>query len=161
MLASPQMEWPETFYAMRRGEGCPICAEGRPDENDFGIRVFAGEVSDAYIQRDGRHRGNTVASRRGRHVAEPTELTPEEATRYWLELLEVGRAIEAAFRPVKMNYETLGNAVPHLHTHVMPRYADDPRPGFPFPHPAERPPPHPEEALRRDADTLRGLLGHP
>ena len=73
----------------------------------------------------------------------------------------MGRAIEAAFRPVKMNYETLGNAVPHLHTHVMPRYADDPRPGFPFPNPADRPPPHPVEALRRDADTLRGLLGHP
>jgi diadenosine tetraphosphate (Ap4A) HIT family hydrolase len=30
---------------------------------------------------------------------------------------------------VKMNYETLGNSPPHLHTHVMPRYADDPKPG--------------------------------
>jgi diadenosine tetraphosphate (Ap4A) HIT family hydrolase len=154
------MEWPESFYAWRRGEGCPICAEGRPDETDFGIRIFAGEVSDAYLQRDGRQRGYVVASWRGRHVAEPTELTTEEAARYWLEVLRVGGAIEAAFRPVKLNYETLGNAVPHLHTHVMPRYADDPRPGFPFPHPAGRPQPHPEDALRRDAETLRGLLSY-
>jgi diadenosine tetraphosphate (Ap4A) HIT family hydrolase len=61
---------------------------------------------------------------------------------------------------VKRNYETLGTAVPHLHTHVMPRYADDPRPGFPFPHPAERPPPHAEADLRRDSETLRRLLGY-
>jgi diadenosine tetraphosphate (Ap4A) HIT family hydrolase len=154
------MEWPESFYALRRGEGCPICAEGRPDENDFGIRVFAGEVSDAYLQRDGRQRGYTVANWRGRHVAEPTELTTEEAAQYWLEVLQVGRAVETAFTPVKMNYETLGNAVPHLHTHVMPRHADDPLPGFPFPHPAERPSPHPEDELRRDAETLRRILGY-
>ena len=38
-----------------------------------------------------------------------------------------------------MNYETLGNSLPHLHTHVMPRYADDPKPGWPFPHPEEPP----------------------
>jgi diadenosine tetraphosphate (Ap4A) HIT family hydrolase len=137
-----------------------MCAEGRPDENDFGIRIFAGEVLDAYLQRDGRQRGYTVASWRGRHVVEPTELTAEEAAQYWLELLHVGRAIEAAFRPVKVNYETLGNALPHLHTHVMPRYADDPLPGFPFPHPAKRPAPHPEDELRADAETLRGLLGY-
>ena len=154
------MEWSESFYAWRRGEGCPICAEGRPDENDFGIRIFAGDVADAYLQRDSRQRGYTVASWRGRHVAEPTELTADEAAQYWLEVLQVGRAIEAAFGPVKMNYETLGNAVPHLHTHVMPRYADDPRPGFPFPHPAECPPPQAAPELRRDAETPRGLLGY-
>jgi diadenosine tetraphosphate (Ap4A) HIT family hydrolase len=154
------LEWPEIFYAYRRGEGCPICAEGRPEETAFGVRVSAGDVSDAYLQRDGRQRGYTVVSWRGRHIVEPTELTAEEACRYWLEVLSVGRAIEAAFEPVKVNYETLGNAVPHLHTHVMPRYADDPRPGFPLPHPAEPLPPHPEQELRRDASTLRALLGH-
>src|SRR5205085_2644194 len=137
-----------------------MCAEGRPDENEFGIRVFAGEVSDAYLQRDDRQRGYTVASWRGRHVAEPTELTADEAARYWLEVLLVGRAIETAFDPVKLNYETLGNALPHLHTHVMPRYADDPRPGFPFPHPENRPPPQAEPELRRDAEALRALLAH-
>ena len=32
-----------------------------------------------------------------------------------------------------MNYEVLGNALPHLHTHLVPRYLDDPAPGRPFP----------------------------
>jgi len=41
------MEWPKEFYEMRRGEGCPMCAEGRPDGTPHGIRFFAGEVADA------------------------------------------------------------------------------------------------------------------
>jgi len=42
---------------------------------------------------------------------------------------EVARAIEAEFAPVKLNLFTLGNMVPHLHTHVVPRFLDDPFPG--------------------------------
>jgi diadenosine tetraphosphate (Ap4A) HIT family hydrolase len=132
-----------------------MCAEGRPEETEFGIRVFAGDVCDAYLQRDGRQRGYTIAIWRGRHVAEPTELSADEAVRYWLGVMQVGRAIETVLGPVKMNYETLGNSLPHLHTHVMPRYATDPRPGWPFPHPEELPPPHPEDELRRDAAAIR------
>ena len=47
------MEWPETFYALRRGEGCPMCAEGRPEESRHGARIFASEAADAYLQRAG------------------------------------------------------------------------------------------------------------
>jgi diadenosine tetraphosphate (Ap4A) HIT family hydrolase len=152
------VEWPPEFYALRRGEGCPMCAEERPDETPHGIRIFAGKVADAYLQRAGVQRGYTIVIWRGRHVAEPTELTQDEAAAYWHELLEVGRALERHLAPVKLNYDLLGNTVPHLHTHVVPRYADDPRPGWPFPFPEDEPPPHPEAELRADAGELRRLL---
>jgi len=132
-----------------------MCEEGRPEETPFGIRVYAGEVSDAYLQRPDIQRGYTVVIWRGRHVAEPTELDEEESTRYWRELLHVGRALETTLRPVKLNYDVLGNSLPHLHTHVIPRYADDPRPGWPFPFPEGEPGGRDEEELRRDADALR------
>jgi diadenosine tetraphosphate (Ap4A) HIT family hydrolase len=135
-----------------------MCAEGRPEETPFGIRFYAGEVSDAYLQRADIQRGYTVVIWRGRHVAEPTELGEEEAARYWRELLHVGRAIEAALRPVKVNYDLLGNSLPHLHTHVIPRYADDPKPGWPFPFPDGEPSPRDEDELRRDARALEGLV---
>lgn len=32
-----------------------------------------------------------------------------------------------------MNFQTLGNALPHLHTHIVPRYIGDPAPGEPLP----------------------------
>ena len=135
-----------------------MCAEGRPDETRFGARIFAGKVSDAYLQRPNIQRGYTVSIWRGRHVAEPTELTSDEAMSYWLEVLRVGRALEQHVEPVKMNYDLLGNSLPHMHAHVMPRYADDPRPGYPFPFPEQEPPPLDEEAFRRDVAALRALL---
>ena len=136
-----------------------MCAQGRPDETPYGVRIFAGEVSDAYLQRADKQRGYTISIWRGRHVAEPTELGADEAASYWVEVLRVGRALEEHFRPVKMNYDLLGNSLPHLHTHVLPRYADDPKPGWPFPFPDEEPPPIEAGELRRDVEALRALLG--
>src|SRR6185437_16971840 len=103
-------------------------------------------------------RGLSIVVWRGRHVVEPTELSDEEAAMYGREVILVGRALETTFSAVKLNYNVLGNSVPHLHTHVIPRYADDPRPGWPFPFPEDEPPPHPEDQLRADAEALRGLL---
>jgi diadenosine tetraphosphate (Ap4A) HIT family hydrolase len=54
-----------------------------------------------------------------------------------------------------MNYDVLGNSLPHLHTHVLPRYADDPKPGWPFPFPEGDPGAIEEEAFRRDLEALR------
>jgi hypothetical protein len=54
--------------------------------------------------------------------------------------------------------DVLGNAVPHLHTHLVPRYANDPRPGWPFPFPDPDPPAMPEDRLLRDAEALRQAM---
>ena len=152
------MEWPAEFYEVRRCVGCAVCAEGRPDATPHGVRFFTGEVADAYLRRTAIQRGLSIVIWRGRHVAEPTELTDEEAARYWSELLSVGRAIEQVMQPVKMNYDLLGNSLPHLHAHVVPRYEDDPRPGWPFPFPEEEPANLPADELQRDAYALRAAL---
>jgi diadenosine tetraphosphate (Ap4A) HIT family hydrolase len=136
-----------------------MCAEDRLDDTGFGVRFFAGEVSDAYLQRAAIQRGYTVVVWRGRHVAEPTELSADEAARYWLEVLRAARAIEAVFQPVKLNYDTLGNALPHLHTHVVPRYTDDPRPGWPFPFPEQEVKNIPEDEFLAQAELLRAAAG--
>ncbi len=149
------MEWPKRFYDMKLGDGCPICAEGRPDETPLGIRFFEGALTDAYLHRGGIQRGLTHVYFRGRHVVEPTDLDERESSEFWRELLTVGAAIERVFGPVKMNYDILGNSVPHLHVHVVPRYADDPRPEWPFPFPEHAPPPFPDAQVRSDAARLR------
>lgn len=50
-------------------------------------------------------------------------------------LMQVVMAVEAALRallqPEKINLASLGNQVPHLHWHIIPRFADDPH--FPDP----------------------------
>jgi diadenosine tetraphosphate (Ap4A) HIT family hydrolase len=152
------VEWPASFYELRRGERCPMCAEGRPDETPRGVRVFVGDVADAYLQRAAIQRGYTIVIWRGRHVAEPTELDADEAAAFWLEVLRVGRALEEHLQPVKLNYDVLGNSLPHLHAHVIPRYADDPRPGWPFPFPQDEPSEFAEAGFRADVKALRELL---
>jgi diadenosine tetraphosphate (Ap4A) HIT family hydrolase len=82
----------------------------------------------------------------------------QEASGYWLEVLQVASALQRHYRPVKMNYQTLGNAVPHLHTHLVPRFAQDPAPGRPLPFPEGERPLLPEETVRRDAFALRALV---
>ena len=60
-----------------------------------------------------------------------------------------------------VNYETLGNSLPHLHTHLIPRFTEDPRPGEPFPLSAKQPATEvPDEQLWPDALALRALLDY-
>jgi diadenosine tetraphosphate (Ap4A) HIT family hydrolase len=149
--------WPEDWEERKQGEACPMCAGGRPDETPYGIRTTQGVYSDAYLQKHGTVRGYSIVIWRGRHVAEPMELDAGEATGYWSEVLAVARALQAWFRPVKMNVELLGNTLPRLHAHVRPRYLDDPAPFGPLPHALDDPA-FPEEQLREDAAALREAL---
>jgi diadenosine tetraphosphate (Ap4A) HIT family hydrolase len=152
--------WPVDWSARYSGAACSMCVASRPDEDEYGIRILAGRYSDASLQRADVQRGYTLVIWRGRHVVEPTDLAIEEASGYWLEVLEVARALQKYYRPLKMNYETLGNAVPHLHTHLVPRYLEDPAPGHPFPLPTDLStfPRIPESQLRQDAEALRTIL---
>jgi diadenosine tetraphosphate (Ap4A) HIT family hydrolase len=60
-------------------------------------------------------------------------LTAAEVAAYWFDVHTVARMIEQVFTPCHMNYQLLGNSVPHLHVHLVPRYTDDPAPGRPLP----------------------------
>ena len=42
------------------------------------------------------------------------------------EMALLGHAIDIAFKPRKLNCESLGNQVAHPHWHLFPRSADDP-----------------------------------
>src|SRR5215467_1994209 len=126
-------EWPRNWPELIRGIGCEMCEAGRPDADRYGIRVLEGKHSDAYLQRADVQRGYTIVIWRGRHVTEPTELDETEAREYGNAVLTVARALMTHYEPLKMNYETLGNSLPHLHTHLLPRFRDDPAPGRPFP----------------------------
>jgi len=49
-----------------------------------------------------------------------------------MEMTKVAAAVHAAFDGHKMNYEALGNSVPHLHWWLTPRRQSDPRPRGPI-----------------------------
>src|SRR5688572_25051573 len=60
-----------------------------------------------------------------RHVREITDLDAGERSRLMDVVFDVEAAVRQAMRPHKMNVASLGNLVPHLHWHVIPRFEDD------------------------------------
>jgi diadenosine tetraphosphate (Ap4A) HIT family hydrolase len=152
--------WPENWAALVSGEECDFCQGMGQDRNPYGARIFEGQYVDGYLQSAQMQTGYSLAIWKGRHIVEPTELTDEEAAGYWLETLRVARAIIAIYQPLKLNYETLGNTSPHLHTHLLPRYVEDPRPGQPFPFlAADGPKPQiPEQRFLAEVRALRERL---
>jgi diadenosine tetraphosphate (Ap4A) HIT family hydrolase/predicted kinase len=154
--------WPTDWSERVRGKDCAMCEDARPEVAHGSSRVFEGRVSDAYLVRnDVGQRGYCVVIWRGRHVSDPTELSADEATKYFDEVLRVARAVERIFKPVKMNLEMLGNSLPHLHTHVVPRHLDDGEPGHPAHFMRVDPkgePQIPEAEYARDLAALRELL---
>jgi diadenosine tetraphosphate (Ap4A) HIT family hydrolase len=66
-----------------------------------------------------------------RHATELWQLEPSERARLMEEVTRVAQAVSRAFGAAKMNYELLGNAIAHIHWHLIPRRPDDPAPRQP------------------------------
>lgn len=59
------------------------------------------------------------------HVAEMSALTVSDAHHVMEVVLATERALRMIVQPDKINLASLGNLVPHLHWHVIPRWRDD------------------------------------
>ena len=59
------------------------------------------------------------------HVKEMSDLSPPDRMRLNDAVWHVELALRAVLAPGKVNLASLGNMTPHLHWHVIPRFADD------------------------------------
>lgn len=111
---------------------CPLC------EADGGTLVHRGSqwrvirADDAAFPAFYRVVWNT-------HVAEFSDLSPADRTECMAVVAQVEQVLRDQLQPTKVNLAALGNMVPHLHWHVIARFADDSH--FPDPvwAPARRP----------------------
>lgn len=62
------------------------------------------------------------------HVTELHHLTPELQHRFVDDASRIAAALEKTFSAIKLNHGLMGNAMPHLHWHMMVRRAADPEP---------------------------------
>lgn len=60
-----------------------------------------------------------------RHVKEMTDLSSIERAHVMKVVFVVEAALRELMQPDKVNLATLGNQVPHVHWHVIPRFTDD------------------------------------
>jgi diadenosine tetraphosphate (Ap4A) HIT family hydrolase len=59
------------------------------------------------------------------HVAEFSDLDPQDRRACMEAVVEIESVLRMHLRPDKVNLAALGNAVPHLHWHVVARFAWD------------------------------------
>ncbi|QNA87677.1 HIT family protein [Massilia sp. Dwa41.01b] len=100
-----------------REPGCELCSLSMPT-------VWEDDKLAVIIVDDANYPGFCRVIWRD-HVREMSDLAKDDRLR----LMDAVHAVELAVRevmaPTKVNVASLGNVVPHLHWHVIPRYPDD------------------------------------
>ena len=94
---------------------CPLC------ESDGGLLVYRNQQW-RIIQAS---EANFPAFYRvvwNRHVAEFSDLSADERAVCMNAVVTVEKILRSALQPTKINLAALGNAVPHLHWHVVARF---------------------------------------
>ena len=97
------------------------------------------------------------------HVPEMTDLSYGEREHLMSLVFVVEEAIRQVMKPAKVNLAALGNMVPHIHWHVIPRFTDDAFfPGSVWSSRAREPSPSILDERRQAAlelpDLIRGLI---
>ena len=106
---------------------CPACGGQWPAPEQ---RIADCGSTIAYLHDDQFFAGWTFLVLK-RHATELWQLEAVERAQLIEEVARVARAVSRAFGAAKMNYELLGNAIAHVHWHLVPRRGDDPSPKMP------------------------------
>lgn len=100
---------------------CEMC---RKWNDEPGLRIAELEQCYVLLNRDQFFPGYTFVVAK-KHVTELFHLDREARQAVIEEVNLVAEALYKLFRADKINYELLGNMVPHMHWHLIPRYRDD------------------------------------
>jgi diadenosine tetraphosphate (Ap4A) HIT family hydrolase len=98
--------------------GCELCAQ------TGGEVVFENARLRVVLVDDANYPGFCRVILR-EHVVEMTDLPPAERQSLMEMVWRVEQVVREVMQPDKINLAALGNVVPHLHWHVIPRYRDD------------------------------------
>lgn len=101
-------------------QNCAYCMEGELSAK-FGIKICELETSKVYLFKEQSHKGRVIVAHK-KHVGDMNELTAEERSAYFEEVARVARALQAVFKPDKVNYGAYGDTGHHLHFHLVPKY---------------------------------------
>jgi methyltransferase (TIGR00027 family) len=119
------------WAALVAGVGCPMDVP-RPASNDHWDLVGQLSVSSLYLTKNQTYRGQCQLIFDSRHVARVDQLSQPEWTSLAADLFTAQQAITRIVTPDHVNVESLGNVVPHLHWHIIPRYVGDAMWGAPI-----------------------------
>jgi diadenosine tetraphosphate (Ap4A) HIT family hydrolase len=121
----------DTWDALRMGSGCPFDGE-RPETNEHWDKIATLSVSTLYLHKIQTYRGYSLLVFDPRHATTLLELNERERSAFMSDLCRAEQGMGCVLKPDHFNVECLGNQIPHLHWHIIPRYKGDPRWGLPI-----------------------------
>lgn len=133
---------------------CPMCYRW---EADADLRIAELKYSYVILNRDQFFPGYTLLFTK-KHVTELFHLDRDVRTGLMEEVSRVAQALYEVYKPAKINYELLGNMVPHIHWHIVPRFSSEPlwpRPIWAEPHDELLLAPH---EYKQRIEKIRGVL---
>ena len=113
---------PPTYYHTPPVPGCPMC---RKWQDDAELRIVELDYCYVTLNRDQFFTGYVFVFAKA-HVTELFHLNVETRQGIIEEVNAVAAALYRVFQPTKLNYELLGNMVPHMHWHLVPRFESGP-----------------------------------
>lgn len=113
------------------GKNCPLCAP-RERYTEFIYFVKKLSISTIYLSKNQAYRGTVALVFDGSHTVSISQLTEQQWQQFSADIRVTEAAVQQAFTPDHINVESLGNSVPHLHFHLIPRYKSDARWGHPI-----------------------------
>jgi len=118
------------WTALVEGAGCPLDAPRAPSNEHWDL-IQQLTVSSLYLTKNQTYRGQCQLIFDPRHVARVDQLSHAEWSSLAEDLFTAQQAVVRTVKPDHINIESLGNVVPHLHWHIIPRYLGDPMWGAP------------------------------
>jgi diadenosine tetraphosphate (Ap4A) HIT family hydrolase len=114
------------------GPQLPSRGAARTVDQPLGIRCVVGGVDAVPSEKSDVSGGQCLLILDLRHATRPDQLSAAEWASFCADLHRAETAVVRAVRPDHINIVSLGNVVPHLHWHIIPRYRADPRWGGPI-----------------------------
>jgi diadenosine tetraphosphate (Ap4A) HIT family hydrolase len=98
---------------------CPLCSSVDPEQ-----LIWEDEQTRVILAKEPGYPGFVRVIWK-QHIQEMTDLTNAQRDQLMNLVYEVEGIVRQVMQPQKINLAALGNMVPHIHWHVIPRYVDD------------------------------------
>ena len=99
---------------------CLYCQK-LPILDELMIKICDLEVSEVFLFKEQSYSGRCNVVYKD-HGVELHELSDEQRNAFMSDVAKVGKAIQAAFNPTKINYGAYADTLTHLHIHIAPKY---------------------------------------
>lgn len=106
---------------MSKMKDCYYCEDEHPGRQENMIKVGVMKAGTLYLFRDQAHKGRCALALND-HKKELFECTAQQRSNYAEDLAMASQAIKELWRCAKINLASFGDANPHLHFHIVPKY---------------------------------------